>query len=131
MAHPVIDDSKTWTYLLEHKPPALRGFINNHPQQFELEREVRKFTDRTTGAVSGSIGNTNFKSQVKIILGFWHGDPRWREAYRFDIALKIDNGEYRDWFNLRLATERPMNADTLGRDVERRSTASTPLFDGI
>ena len=59
MAHPVIDDSKTWTYLLEHKPPALRGFINNHPQQFELEREVRKFTDRTTGAVSGSIGNTD------------------------------------------------------------------------
>jgi hypothetical protein len=92
---------------------------------------VRKFTDRTTGSVSGSIGNTNFKSQVKMILGFWHGIPDWRQAYRYDIALKVENGEYRDWFNLRLATERPMNVDTLGRDMERRSTVSVPLFDGI
>jgi len=42
MAHPILDDSKTWTWLLENKLRDLKDFINRHPKQIELERIVRR-----------------------------------------------------------------------------------------
>lgn len=133
-AHPVLDNSKTWTWLLEHKPRELREYISNSPQQVELEYAVRRFTDRSVGAVSTQIGNTNFKAQVKIILAFWRGMPDWRDAYQYDISMIQETNywmEKPDWFNFYLVTARKRNDDVLAGDKKRADSVDCPLFGGM
>lgn len=139
-AHPVLDNSKTWTYLLEHKPRDLKEFISGSPQQFDLEYAVRRFTDRSVGAVNESIGNTNFKAQFKIILAFWRGIADWKEAYRWDVAM-IDadarawfspsvSDDARDWRSFYLKIDRKFNGDVLVNDGKQAELADCPLFGG-
>lgn len=139
-AHPVLDNSKTWTYLLEHKPRELKEFISNSSQQFDLEYAVRRFTDRSVGAVNQQIGNTNFKGQFKIILAFWRGIPDWKDAHRWDIAM-IDadarawfsssaEADARDWRSFYLKIDRKQNADVLSNDRKQAEQTDCPLFGG-
>ena len=139
-AHPILDNSKTWTWLLEHKPPELKKFISEHPQQFELEYAVRRFTDRSVGAVSSQIGNTNFKSQFKIILAFWRGMPDWKEAHRYDVGMiDVDDRAWfaesalqdaRDWRSFYLKIGKQFNNDVLVNDKKQAEKTDCPLFSG-
>jgi hypothetical protein len=56
MAHPVIDDSKTWTYLLEHKPPALAadGMARATTQRLlDVSKSHEQFLEGNESKLSG------------------------------------------------------------------------------
>jgi hypothetical protein len=128
--HPVGDNSKTWTYLENHKPQELIDFLSTHPERFDLDFFNRRFNARKGGASS----NTNGKNRVRTILAFWTGQVPWREAFTYDI--QPTNGDdswdgYTNWYNLRLVPERKKNEDVLAKDFEEFTKAGAPILDAI